>query len=93
MRLTHVRVLVDDFERMAEFYGTALGFERTVDATSIGYAEFAAGDAILAIYDRARMTWVVGEHEAARFGCRTPSSSGGRTGREFDSGVAPPWVL
>lgn len=61
MRLTHVRVLVDDFAEMADFYGRVLGFEMIVDAASIGYAEFAAGDAVVAIYDHRMMARVIGE--------------------------------
>lgn len=60
MRLTHVRVLVDDFASMADFYGRVLGFEMIVDAASIGYAEFAAGDAVVAIYDHRMMARVIG---------------------------------
>lgn len=65
MRLTHVRLLVDDFERAVAFYRDVIGFEVTIDASEILYAEFAAGDAVLAVYDRAMMAKVVGENTSA----------------------------
>lgn len=65
MRLTHVRLLVDDFERALGFYRNVLGFEVIVDASAILYAELAAGDAVLAVYDRRMMGRVVGSEAAA----------------------------
>lgn len=65
MRLTHVRLLVDDFERAVTFYRDVIGFEIIVDAAEILYMEFAAGDAVLAIYDRTMMERVVGEAAAS----------------------------
>ena len=43
-----MRLLVDDFAPMAAFYRDAVGFEVVVDASQIGYMEFATGEAILA---------------------------------------------
>lgn len=60
MKLTHVRLLVDDFERAVSFYRDVIGFEVTIDASEILYAELSAGDAVLAVYDRAMMAKVVG---------------------------------
>lgn len=59
MRLTHVRLLIDDFERAVALYRDVLGFEIIVDASSIRYVEFAAGDAVLAVYERSMMREVV----------------------------------
>ena len=65
MRLTHVRLLVDDIARSRAFYRDALGFRVLVDASNIGYAEFDAGDAILAVYERSMMERVVDPREIA----------------------------
>lgn len=65
MRLTHVRLLVDDFERALGFYRDVVGFEVIVDASAILYAELAAGDAVLAVYDRRMMARVIGSGAAA----------------------------
>lgn len=64
MKLTHVRLLADDFERSVAFYRDVMGFEVIIDASEILYVEFAAGDAVLAVYDRAMMAKVVGESAA-----------------------------
>lgn len=61
MRLTHVRLLVDDFDRMLAFYRDVVGFDVIVDASEILYCEFAAGDSVLAIYDVSMMQRVVGD--------------------------------
>src|SRR5687768_8615478 len=45
-----------------------MGFEVIVDASTIGYAEFAAGDSVLAIYERTRMAGVVGGAEVSGAG-------------------------
>lgn len=60
MRLTHVRLLVDDYERALRFYRDVMGFGVLIDASEIFYSEFAAGDSVLAIYDRTMMERVVG---------------------------------
>ena len=65
MRLTHVRLLVDDFERTVGFYRDVLGFEVVVDASEIRYVEFAAGDAVLALYERSMMARVVAAQDVA----------------------------
>ena len=63
MRLTHVRLMVDDIARSRAFYRDALGFRVLVDASNIGYAEFDAGDAVLAVYERSMMAKVVDPQE------------------------------
>ena len=63
MFLTHIRLLADDFDRATAFYRDLLGFEVVVDASTIRYMEFAAGDAILAVYERSMMARVVDEAE------------------------------
>ena len=60
-----MRLLVDDFPRALSFYRDVVGFEVIVDAATIGYAEFASGDAVLAIYDRSMMARVVGQSAAS----------------------------
>ncbi|PSQ17185.1 hypothetical protein BRD00_08295 [Halobacteriales archaeon QS_8_69_26] len=55
-RLTHVRLLVDDYAACFEFYRDVFGFEPTFGDAESGYADFDAGDATLALFDRAEMT-------------------------------------
>ena len=59
MKLTHVRLLVDDFETCSAFYSDKLGLERTVEAPGI-YAEFRTGDAIFSLYKRSLQAETLG---------------------------------
>ena len=59
MRLTHVRLLVDDFASAFRFYRDVLGLEVTFGDESGGYASFRSGDASLAIFARAEQGEVV----------------------------------
>jgi lactoylglutathione lyase len=60
MRLTHVRLLVDDFDGCLRFYRDTLRLPLSLQAGGGVYAEFDAGDATLAIYRRDLMAGVVG---------------------------------
>jgi catechol 2,3-dioxygenase-like lactoylglutathione lyase family enzyme len=53
--LTHVRLLVDDYERCYRFYEEDLGLESTFGDASGGYADFDTGDVSLALFDAAEM--------------------------------------
>ena len=55
MRLTHVRLLVDDFSAAYRFYSDVLGLETAWEDNG-AYAEFRAGDAVmLAILPRSEL--------------------------------------
>jgi lactoylglutathione lyase len=58
MRLTHVRLLVEDVAACTRFYRDVTGFE--VGAEYGDYVEFRAGDAILALFPRTAMAEAVG---------------------------------
>jgi lactoylglutathione lyase len=60
MRLTHVRLLVDDFTACFRFYRDVLGFPVLWGDESGDYADFEAGDAKLALYRRRLMAEAVG---------------------------------
>jgi lactoylglutathione lyase len=59
MRLTHVRLLVEDMDRCLRFYRDAVGLDVTLEADGI-YYELAAGDVILALYRRDLMGQMIG---------------------------------
>jgi lactoylglutathione lyase len=56
MKLTDVRLLVEDVGRSVGFYRDVLGLERTLQIEEGFYAEFAAGEATLALYRRDMMS-------------------------------------
>jgi lactoylglutathione lyase len=58
VRLTHVRLLVDDVGACLRFYRDVMGFE--LGAEYGDYVEFRAGDAILALFPRTAMAEAVG---------------------------------
>jgi lactoylglutathione lyase len=60
MKLTHVRLLVEDVERSLAFYRDALGLEVTLEAGEGIYYELAAGDVILALFRRDLMGEMMG---------------------------------
>lgn len=60
MKLTHVRLLVEDVERALAFYRDALGLEVTLEAGDGVYCELAGGDVILALYRRDLMAQMMG---------------------------------
>jgi catechol 2,3-dioxygenase-like lactoylglutathione lyase family enzyme len=59
-QLTHVRLLVEDFRSCFGFYKNVVGLEVAWGDESTGYAEFAAGDVRLALFERKEMAEVVG---------------------------------
>lgn len=59
MRLTHVRLLVEDMDRCLRFYRDAVGLDVTLEAEGV-YYELAAGDVILALYRRDLMGQMIG---------------------------------
>ncbi len=58
MRLTHVRLLVEDIAQSARFYRQVLGFDQTLDAGV--YIELSVGDVLLGIYGAGAMAGVLG---------------------------------
>jgi lactoylglutathione lyase len=54
VKLTHVRLLVEDFGASHRFYAESLGLPTTWPNEG-GYAEFSAGDAMIAIFPRREM--------------------------------------
>ncbi len=60
MKLTHVRLLVEDTARCLAFYRDALGLEVTLEAGDGIYYELAAGDVLLALYRRDLMGQMMG---------------------------------
>jgi lactoylglutathione lyase len=60
MRLTHVRLLVADFDACLRFYRDTLRLPLALETGDGVYAEFDAGDATLAIYRRDLMSHVIG---------------------------------
>jgi lactoylglutathione lyase len=58
MRLTHVRLLVEDFAASHRFYGTTLGLSTTWPDDG-SYAEFDAGGVMIAIFPRTEMDGAV----------------------------------
>ena len=59
MRLTHTRLLVDDFDTSLSFYRDTLGFRVGIEVGGT-YAEFESGEATLAIYRGDLMAGVTG---------------------------------
>jgi lactoylglutathione lyase len=60
MRLTHIRLLVDDYPACFRFYRDVMGFPIAWGDENGPYADFKAGDAMLALYDRRLMAEAVG---------------------------------
>lgn len=59
MRLTHVRLLAGDFPASFRFYRDVLGLEPRMGEESGPYAEFQAGETILALFGRGAMAQAV----------------------------------
>ena len=61
MKLTHVRLLVDDYAACFRFYCEVLGLQCGSGDERSGYADFSGGggESVLAIFDRAEMAEVV----------------------------------
>jgi lactoylglutathione lyase len=62
-RLTHTRLLVSDFPKCFEFYRDVIGLPVIQEVEGDIYAEFNAGDTILALYHREMMAAVIGTSE------------------------------
>lgn len=60
MKLTHVRLLVDDVPRALSFYRDVLGLEVTLETEGGFYYELQAGDVILALFRRDLMRQMLG---------------------------------
>ncbi|MDP2950709.1 MAG: VOC family protein [Chloroflexota bacterium] len=60
MRLTHVRLLVADYPTCFRFYRDVMGFPVAWGDENGPYADFRAGEAMLALYDRRLMAEAVG---------------------------------
>ena len=60
MRLTHVRLLVDDYGESFRFWRDVAGLGPTFGNESSGYSDFAAGGVDVAIFDRNEQAEVVG---------------------------------
>lgn len=63
MRLTHTRLLVTRFDTCFEFYRDQLGLEVAFGNVGDVYADFKAGDGMIALFDRSMMAEVVGTAE------------------------------
>ena len=50
MKLTHIRLLVEDMQTCYKFYKDTLGLEEHIAAENLVYVEFKAGDILLALY-------------------------------------------
>ncbi len=60
MKLTHIRLLVEDIEACRSYYKDKLGFKEQLAVVEGIYYEFVAGDCILALYKRDLMESVAG---------------------------------
>jgi catechol 2,3-dioxygenase-like lactoylglutathione lyase family enzyme len=58
--LTHVRLLVESYERCFRFYAEDLGFEPTFGDATSGYADFRTGSVSLALHDAGEMADALG---------------------------------
>lgn len=66
MELTHVRLLVDNVERMVTFYRDVLGFVIGLEAGEEVYVELKTDGAIVSFYRRELMDEVVGSRPPTR---------------------------
>lgn len=60
MKLTHIRLLVNDTETSRVFYRDTMGLKETLAVPGGIYYEFEAGDCILGLYKRELMETVAG---------------------------------
>jgi catechol 2,3-dioxygenase-like lactoylglutathione lyase family enzyme len=69
--LTHVRLLVEDYQACFRFYRDVMEFHVAWGNESTRYAEFRTGDVRLAVFDRDEMARVVGRMELpSACGCK-----------------------
>lgn len=65
MHLTHIRLLVSDFDACFRFYRDVVGFKVLWGEEGSGYADFQAGDgALLALFGRRAMAEAIGQASA-----------------------------
>lgn len=64
MKLSSIRLLVDDFRACKAFYRDVLGLKVTFESEEVEYAQFIEGDVSLGLYARDLMAAVVGTTEA-----------------------------
>ncbi|SEN70981.1 hypothetical protein SAMN05192533_11823 [Mesobacillus persicus] len=55
MRLTHTRLLVDNYEECFRFYKEVLNFECTWGNETSQYAQFKVGETLLALFNKSEM--------------------------------------
>lgn len=60
MKLTHIRLLVDDIDACRSFYKDKLSLKEQLEVVEGIYYEFVAGNCILALYKRELMESVAG---------------------------------
>jgi len=61
MNLTHVRLLVDNFDACLRFYRDVMELQVRLQTEGEVYAEFETGNCVLAIYKRELMAAAIGE--------------------------------
>ena len=66
MELTHTRLLVDCFKECFIFYKDIMGFEPIWGTEEGTYADFKAGNTILALYDRKAMLDSIGDSYSSK---------------------------
>jgi catechol 2,3-dioxygenase-like lactoylglutathione lyase family enzyme len=65
VKLTHIRLLVTEFDACVRFYRDILGLEAIWGEEGSGYASFRAGDgSLLALFGREAMAAAIDNHEA-----------------------------
>jgi len=64
MRLANIRLLTDDFAAADHFYAGQLGLARAYGSADGPYAEYAAGEIAIALFDRGMMVAALGEDPA-----------------------------
>lgn len=63
--VTHVRLLVEEYERCFRFYAEDLGYEATFGDATSGYADFDTGDVTLALHAVEEMAAALGDDGGA----------------------------
>src|SRR5690242_9090688 len=66
MRLTHIRLCVDDVQGCYRFYKNVMKLKPQFDASESVYAEFDTGNAMLALFDRKLMDAVLHSYQGVK---------------------------
>jgi catechol 2,3-dioxygenase-like lactoylglutathione lyase family enzyme len=66
--MTHVRLLVDEYERCFRFYADTLGLESTFGDATSGYADFDTASLTRALHDAGELTELTGGGPRGRDG-------------------------